>query len=175
MGAIRKHLPVKLFVGFIFKEQAVFEKAKDILTGRFGKIDYESQIIPFSHTDYYEAEFGKTLSRKFIAFERLILPENLSKTKITANTIEEKLSVRKRRLVNIDPGYVDMARVVLASTKDYRHRIYLNKGIYAEITLFYQDKSFAAWEWTYPDYKSPDYISIFNAVREIYAGQIKNR
>jgi len=99
----------------------------------------------------------------------------LFKIKINTNIIEEKLSKHGLRIINIDPGYLDMAKLILASTKDYKHRIYLDKGIYAEITLFYQNKNFTPWEWTYPDYKSSDYIAIFNHIRALYAEQIKNK
>lgn len=175
MGRINKHQPVKLVIGFIFNNESILDKAEHILRKRFGKIDYESQILAFTHTDYYEAEFGKDLKRKFISFQNLILPENLPQIKIRTNAIEKKLSRNGMRSINIDPGYLDMAKLILASTKDYKHRIYLDRGIYAETTLFYQNKSFAPWEWTYPDYKSADYIRIFNRIREIYVGQIKNK
>ena len=173
MGRINKHQPVKLVIGFIFREEGILDKAKNILRKEFGKIDYESQALAFIHTDYYETEFGKNLQRKFISFQNLIRPQNLPKIKITTNTIEKKLSKNGLRSINIDPGYLDMAKLILASTKDYKHRIYLDKGIYAETTLFYQNKSFTGWVWTYPDYKSADYIRIFNQIREIYAKQRK--
>lgn len=175
MGRIKRQQPVKLIIGFIFKEENTLKKTKGLLRRNFGIIDYESQILPFTHTDYYAKEFGMPLKRQFISFRKLILPENLPKIKITTNTIEQKLSLAPLRSINIDPGYLNMAKLILASTKDYRHRIYLNRGIYAEITLFYQNKSFTAWEWTYPDYKTADYIAIFNHIREIYAEQIKNK
>jgi len=76
--------------------------------------------------------------------------------------------------VNIDPGYLDQAKLVLASTKNYVHRVYLNDGIYAELTLFFQDKSFQPWQWTYPDYRTPEYIGIFNHIRELFADQVKS-
>lgn len=166
---------VKLISGFIFQKEIVFDKARGILEKKFGKIDFESQILQFTHTNYYEPEFGNNLKRKFISFKKLIHPQSLPRIKITANAIENKLSRNGLRLVNIDPGYLDMAKLVLASTKDFKHRIYLDKGIYAEATLFYRNRSFTCWEWTYPDYKSDDYIEIFNRIREIYARQIKNK
>lgn len=175
MGDAKKHPPVKLIIGFIFKEEKVIDKAKGLLERRFGKIDFESQTLPFTHTDYYENEFGKDLRRRFISFKKLILAENLPKIKIITNLTEKKLSSHTRRQINIDPGYLSLAKLILASTKDYKHRIYLNRGIYAEITLFYQDKTFNSLEWTYPDYKTPEYIAIFNSIRDIYAEQIKNK
>jgi len=173
VGKINKHQPVKLVFGFIFKEEGILDKAKNVLEKMFGTIDYESQTLAFIHTDYYETEFGNGLKRKFISFEKLILPQNLPKIKIATNRIEERLSRDGLRLINIDPGYLDMAKLILASTKDYKHRICIGKGIYAEITLFYRNKSFAPWEWTYLDYKSADYVRIFNWIRDIYAQQIK--
>lgn len=175
MGRIRKQQRVKLIIGFIAKEQEIFNRAKDILKKKFGGIDYESQVLPFTHTNYYDKEFGKGLKRNFISFQKLILPQALPKIKIITNSIEKKLSYADSRLINIDPGYLDLSKLILASTKDYKHRIYLNYGIYAEVTIFYQDKTFKPWEWTYPDYKTPEYITIFNQIREIYAQQIKDK
>lgn len=175
MGQIKKHLPVKLIAGFIFKDERIFCRAECILRERFGKIDFSSDTLPFVHTSYYEREFGKDLKRKFISFQKLIPPQRLSRIKIITNTIEEELSQGENRLINIDPGYLNLPKLILASTKDYIHRIYINKGVYAEVTLFYQDKSFKFWDWTYPDYKSAEYIKIFNQIREIYADQIKDK
>lgn len=173
MGAIKRHPPVKLIIGLIFKEEEAFNRAFEALISRFGELDFKSKVLSFTHTNYYEAEFGRGLKKVFIGFKKLIPPQSLPGIKTIANKIEKGLSKGKRRTINIDPGYMDMAKLVLASTKDYKHRIYLNKGIFAEITLFYQNKSFLPWDWTYPDYKSRDYTEIFNKIREIYAGQIK--
>lgn len=175
MGKINTHQPVKLIIGFISRQESILDKAERILIKHFGKIDYESQTLAFGHTDYYRNEFGINLKRKFISFKKLILPQSLPKIKIITNIIEKKLSRAGLRLINIDPGYIDTAKLILASTKDYRHRIYLNNGVYAEVTLFYQNKSFRPWEWTYPDYKTPDYIALFNQIREIYVKQIKDK
>ncbi len=174
MGKVRKHSPVKLIAGFIFKDADCLNKAKVYLTKRFGKLDYESETIPFIHTDYYETEFGKDLKRKFISFNKLIHPEKLPDIKILTNKIEKKLSQDKCRRINIDPGYLDLSKLILATTKDYTHRIYLNNGIYAEVTLFYKDKKFCYWEWTYPDYRTGEYIEIFNNIRAIYEAQTRN-
>ena len=172
MGQIKKPKPAKLIVGFIFRDELTLCKAERLLERKFGKIDFESQVLAFGHTDYYEAEFGKDLLRKFISFKKLAPPQNLSKIKIATNLIERKLSSGTRR-INIDPGYLDMAKLVLATTKDYKHRIYIGRGIYAEVTLRYENKAFKPWEWSYPDYKSDEYIAIFNRIRQIYGQQIK--
>lgn len=141
---------------------------------RFGEIDFESAVFDFSQTDYYRKEFGPGLLRQFISFKKLIPAERLSKIKNLTNKIERKLSNSGRRTVNIDPGYICLSKLVLASTKDYKHRIYLGGGIYAEITLIYQGKIFVPWECTYPDYRSPEYIEVFNRIREEYASEIKS-
>lgn len=174
MGKVKTHKPVRLFIGFIFKDFDILNKADGYLRKHFGEKDFESQTLPFIHTDYYENEFGKNLLKKFISFKRLIKPEALSRIKIFTNELEKRLSFCSSRRINIDPGYLDLSKVVLATTKDYTHRLYLKKGIYAEVTLFCQDKIFKPWAWTYPDYKSAEYIAIFNQLRKIYAEQIKN-
>ncbi|MFA5356177.1 MAG: DUF4416 family protein [Candidatus Omnitrophota bacterium] len=171
MGKIRDSHPAKLIIGLIFRNEQVFNKAKTLLEKQFGKADFISPAFPFTHTDYYKAEFGSDLKRRFLSFKKLIGPHQLPRIKLKANSIEKKLSKGGRRLINIDPGYLDMAKLILASTKDYCHRIYLDKGIYAETTLIYRDKSFIPCEWTYLDYSSPGYIGIFNSIREIYACQ----
>jgi hypothetical protein len=173
MGSISKPQPVKLAVGFIFKDQAILLKAESILRKKFGDLDFESETLPFTYTDYYEKELGKGLKRKFISFKKLILPESLTHIKVLTNNIEKKLSVDAHRLINIDPGYVDLSKLVLASTKDFSHRIYMGRGIYSEVTLMYQDKTFNSKDWTYPDYRTPEYIAIFNRIREIFAAQLK--
>lgn len=175
MGKVAPNKPVKLIVGFIFKDKQAFDKGRSLLIRRFGKVDFESRPIPFSLTDYYREELGEGLLRVFISFNKLIPPQAISRIKILTNNIERRFSLAGRRLVNIDPGYLDMAKLVLASTKDYAHRIYLDKGIYGEITLTYQGKSFQGWQWTYQDFRSSEYINIFNQIRGLYAEQSKKR
>ena len=173
MGRIRPYRLVKLIVGFIFSNETHLLKARRVLEKKFGGVDFESTALSFTHTNYYEKELGKDLKRKFISFKELISPSSLPKIKIFTNKIEKKLSQQSKRQVNIDPGYIELSKLILASTKDYKHRIYLDRGIFAEITLFYQDKTFKAGEWTYPDYRTQDYIWFFNQIREIYREQIQ--
>ena len=175
MGKIKKHPPVKLIVGFIFKDQVAQDKALFFLKRSFGKIDFESQALNFQHTDYHQKEFGTGLKRKFISFQKLILPQDLAKIKNITNKIENKLSHLSLRRINIDPGYLDLAKLILASTKDHQHRIYLGWGIFAEVTLSFQNHSFKPWECTYPDYATSEYSAIFNQIRKIYAQQIKKK
>ena len=165
----RYNLKVKLVIGFIYKDEAIFIKAKERLRKKFGRVDFESTSIDFNYTNYYEAEMGKQLRRKFISFSKPISIQDLYRVKLYTNRLETKFLTAKCRQVNIDPGYIDSAKLVLATTKDYAHRIFLRKGIFAEITLSFRSSSFSANEWTYPDYCSKEYIDIFNQIRKLYA------
>lgn len=160
---------VKLFVALISNNVETFDKARSVLEKRFkNPVDFESGILDFTHTNYYNEEMGENLKRKFFSFKKNVGLKNLAKVKLLANKIEKKFSRHGKRTVNLDPGYLDLSKVVLFSTKDYSHRIYAGRGIYAEVTLFYEDKKFKAWPWTYPDYKTDDYIKVFDSIREIY-------
>jgi len=174
MGQVKKHPPVKLIAGLIFKDKLSLDRARAALKRRFGEIDFESQVLAFNLTDYYKKEFGEDLKKSFVSFKKLVDPARLTSIKIATNKIEKRLSKGPRRLVNIDPGYLDLAKLILASTKDYIHRIYLGRGIFAEMTLYYEGDSFVPWKWTYPDYRTPAYIEIFNRIRELYLTQIKD-
>lgn len=172
MGIPRRPEPVKLFIGFIFRDDAVFAQARAVLIRKFGAPDSESPSFPFTHTHYYSAEFGGDLRRKFVAFSRLAHPRALAVVKCVTNEIERYFSKDGRRSINIDPGYLTLSKVVLATTKDYTHRIYLDKEIYAEVTLYYRDTSYRPHEWTYPDFRTPGHISFFNGLRVLYGRQI---
>jgi len=175
LGKIKKKGLVKLIVGFIFKEEKVLTEAKKILEKRFGRCDFESESIAFTHTDYYEKEMSCDLRKKFLSFQKLIKPESIFKIKHFTQRLEKIFSLNRKRRINIDPGYLDLSKLILATTKDYKHRIYLREGIYAEVTLYYERGSFQAFDWTYPDYKTPEFIQIFNKIRKIYQESIKGR
>ncbi len=174
MGTLREQLPVKAIIGVLTAEPSILPNVYQELTDQFGPIDYRSELLPFTSTNYYEAEMGKGLQRQFISFENLIDAGTLADKKLWTNEIEQVFAEKdiSRRRVNLDVGYVCMAKLVLASTKDHAHRIYLRDGIYAEITLRFYRKTFQPWEWTYPDYRSPTYIAIFNQIRTIYREQL---
>ncbi len=173
MAEVREHKLVKLVIGMFTNRLELFQEALKALEKRFGPVDYESPLLPFAKTDYYEEEFGKDLKRKFYSFKRLIKAEDLLRIKIFTNNLEKKFSKEENRLFNLDPGYLAPAKLVLATTKDYQHRIYYGKGIYGEVTLRYKKGSFIPWEWTYPDYRTKEYIEIFNHIRKIYMEQLR--
>lgn len=174
MGAVTKPNKVKLISGLIFSEPGLFGEAKRLLEKAFrNRVDYESATIDFTYTDYYAAEMGGVLKRRFISFKRPVPLEGIHRVKIRSNDIESRLSNSGRRRVNIDPGYLELSKLVLFSTKDYTHRIYLADGIFAEPTLFYRDGKFNPWPWTYPDYRTPEYAGIFEDIRNIYRRGVK--
>ncbi|MFH2137888.1 MAG: DUF4416 family protein [Candidatus Omnitrophota bacterium] len=165
MGIPLKHEKVRLIIGLIGKE-SLFDDVKKVLIKKFGSIDYESECLNFNFTDYYNAEIGTDLKRKFLSFKKYFLPEELSDIKLFTNKVEEKFQeMPGKRRVNIDPGYLNLSKLVLATTKDHQHRLYVGKGIFAEVTLRYRGKTFMGWDWTYPDYQSVEYIKIFNHIR----------
>lgn len=175
MGEIKKPLPEKLITALIYKEENIYIGAKEILQDRFGNIDFESPKINFIYTDYYNNETGTGLIRRFISFEKLVDPGKLSSIKVLTNEIEQQFlyeNTNKRR-INIDPGLLSMSKFILATTKNYSHRIYIGQGIFAEVTLKYENKDFTGFDWTYPDYKTDEYRKILGEVREIYKEQIK--
>jgi len=130
LGKIKKYnRNVKLIVGFIYKDEAVFIAARDKLVKRFGRFDFQSGPVDFNCTDYYSGEMGAGLKRRFLSFSQYMPMQDLYLVKLYTNRLEKRFMAGFSRQVNIDPGYLDMARLVLASTKDYAHRIYLRKGI----------------------------------------------
>jgi hypothetical protein len=173
MGKVKEPLPVKLIASTFAASEELLEEAKVRLGQEFGPIDYESQLLPFEHTTYYAGEFGEGLKRRFVAFEEFVHPGELMEIKLLTNALEMEWAVEGKRRINIDPGYVSYSKLVLATTKNHAHRIYLGQGIYAEVTLHFRDGTFRAWPWTYPDYASPPLIAIFNQIRGIYVKQLR--
>lgn len=157
---------VKPFVGMLSKEEPLFDEIKKRLEEFLGPTDAESPVWSWEHTDYYEKELGKGLKRKFLFFSNLINPEKLPDIKIKTIEIEGIYSESGKRRINLDPGYIHPAKVVLSTRKDYSHRIYLRDGVYAEVTLYYQDQSFQPLPYTYLDFRSREYIELFNEIRK---------
>ncbi len=175
MGEVKEPEPVKLIMGMISSEISLFDLVQERLSQEFGPIDFESELMPFNHTDYYEPEMGKNLKRKFVSFLNLIEPDDIVDIKISTNRLEKEFLSSDGRRINLDPGYIELSKLVLASTKNHQHRVYLGKGIYGEVTLQYTKGSFQPWPWTYPDYKTKDHIEIFNQIRKIYQEGINQR
>jgi hypothetical protein len=168
--------PVKLIVGLIVADAAIVAAVRPRLEATYGKIDLETAAMPFVATHYYEREMGPNLHKILWSFETLMPPDALAAVKQTTNAVERAFAVQDgsawRRRVNLDPGYVDLAKLVLATTKDRQHRLYLGQGIYGEVTLRFTGGRFVPWAWTYPDYRTPEYLSFFAAVRRRYRQQL---
>jgi Domain of unknown function (DUF4416) len=168
--------PVKLIAGLILAREAPVVAVRRQLEASYGPIDLETERFPFMATRYYEREMGPELQRLFWSFEPLIAPDMLAGIKRATNAVERTYARWDgqgwRRQVNLDPGYVDLAKLVLATAKDRQHRLYLGQGIYAEVTLRFTGGHFVPWEWTYPDYRTPAYLAFFDAVRRRYRQQL---
>ncbi len=164
---------VKLIVSLFSGDGCLIGEALRELSARFGRADFVSAPFPFAYTDYYEKEFGGSLLRRFAAFARLIRPEELPDVKGWTNALERRLSAGGRRRVNIDPGYLAKAHLILATGKGYTHRPYLRDGIYADLTLLYRDRRFHSLPWTYPDYAGDEVIGMLVRIRERYLLQLR--
>jgi hypothetical protein len=166
---------VKLIVSLFSGESRLLGDAIRALSEEYGKVDFISASAPFAYTDYYTKEFGASLIRRLVAFDRLIRPDSLTDVKLWTNTLECRLSVEGRRRVNIDPGYIARAHLLLATGKGYSHRPYLKDGIYADLTLIYRNRAFQSLPWTYPDYAGGEMIGILTRIRDKYVLQLKGK
>ena len=166
---------VKLLMSIIYADDAVLKLPLEILSDHYGDIDFISEQMPFHYTAYYAEEMSSSLVRRFIFFDTLIPPESLPDVKIFTNDIETKFSVDGNRRVNIDPGYISKAHLILATGKGYTHRPYLRDGIYADLTLIYRDKAFQTLPWTYPDYAEKTLTDMFISIRSKYLMQLKSK
>ena len=165
--------PVKLVFSLFAKEAALINETLEILSSAYGQPDFISAILPFDYTDYYCAEMGHGLVRRFVTMEKLIRPEELPDIKLATNAIEDNLSSNVQRRINIDPGYISKANLILATGKSYTHRPYLRDGIYADLTLVYQGKKFCSLPWTYPDYADEKQLLMLGKIRDKYLLQLK--
>lgn len=174
MGTATFPPPVKLIIALMGRDLHVLESTRVALSERFGLIDAVSEVYPFTFSDYYTDEIGDGLIKQFISFSNLIDPVQLVDVKLMSNAMEQatpRPDGRAGRAVNIDPGYITAAKLILATTKDYSHRIYLGKGIYAEVTLQFRHGTFIPFEWTYPDYRTVMVLTYFSHVRTLYLQQ----
>jgi hypothetical protein len=175
MGMAREPDPVKLIASLLTGQPALLADAKSSLSFIFGPIDFQGDLLPFDHTDYYAAEFGADLQRQIVTFQRLVDPGDLPAVKLQTNELEWSVAAAGKRCVNIDPGYVSLGKMVLATTKNHAHRLYLGQGVYGEGTLVYRQGRFQPWPWTYPDYASERYCAMFDEIRRRYKAQLRNR
>lgn len=155
----------KIFFGLIYRNLEQCEKTIELIKS-LAPIDIESNEIPFDFTDYYNEEFGSLLKRKWVSIDKKIPENELVHFKQTSIEWEKELAIDNKRTVNCDPGGISESKVVLVTTKNYSHRIYIGNGIYGEVTLIYKNKTFKPLEWTYPDYQSETFIQFALKCRE---------
>jgi len=177
----KPHLPpkVKLVCGILTADKDLARRGRQLLTRVFGPVDTEAGPWSFDTTDYYEAESGTDLQRFFVSFAHLDRPERLAEIKRATNDIEALIAedceaTGPPRPVNLDPGYITLDKLVLATTKGYSHRIYLGTGIYAEVTLRYEKGRWQPWPWTYPDYAQDTYHAFFTSARDTLHEQLQS-
>ena len=168
-------LPVKAFMSIIAGNAEMISELVRLLIKEGKNIDVISELFAFSHTDYYEKEMGASLVRRFVAFDRLISPDDIIDIKHYAYCLEGRYKDSNgRRKVNLDPGYIAPEKIILSTFKNFSHRIYLGKGVYADITLIYRGGEFKSLEWTFPDYREPTMQSCLISVRKRYMLQLRN-
>lgn len=165
----------KLFYAVIYGDEELFEKTLVPLSEKWGEIDFISRMFPFDKTAYYEAEMGSALKRKFVSFKPLIEPEALIDAKLYSESIEKSFSVDGRRRINLDPGYIDYMKLILASFKYAPHKIYLTDGIYADLTLIYSKGRLSSFPWTFPDFRDETYHSSILRMRELFKKSYSGR
>ena len=175
MSIPQKPPPAKLVIGLFMGKKVLFTETIDQLAHAWGAIDMVSPWLPFNQTEYYYPEIGFPLFRRLVAFEELVQQETLAEIKLFTNKIERRFSQQGKRAVNIDPGYLVAERFVLATGKNFTHRIYLQKGIYADLTLIYQKGRFRPLAWTYPDYAGAVIIGFLTTIRDRYLYQLRTR
>lgn len=178
MGIPREPKPVKLFIALLCSHESLLPVVEEALVERFGPMELASPSFPWEMTDFYQKEMGPKLLRKFISHLALITPDRLAEIKTMSQQLESNFlwheGRKKGRRVNIDPGYLDANKVVLATTKDAAHRIYLRSGIYGEATLTYRHGSYHPHDQTYPDYRWEETLSYFARLRSKYMEQLKH-
>ncbi len=175
MGIVGTPLPVVFFAGILSRGEDNLRRALDALATDIDSVEIQASVEHFTYTDYYEKEMGSDLLRTFVLFRSLKNRESLADIKIITNAIEQTLAIDSKRVVNLDPGYIALEHVILATTKGYAHRIYLRDGIYADLTLVFNNGTYRALQWTYPDYSEARTILLFNDWRGHYKKVMKCR
>ncbi len=176
MAQPKPFTPVKLVCGVIFGRASLYDRAKSLLVEAHGPADMESPAFDFDLTDYYEEEMGTGLKRRFLSFARLAGPERLAAIKLETNACEETIRREAgagRRPVNLDPGYLTASALVMATAKDFSHRIPLSDGIYAHLELLFTRTDARFLDWTYPDMRRDACRHFFLDVRKKYLEELR--
>ena len=167
-----------MIVGILAADQRCLDSAVKVIDNAFGMIDFVSDVWHFTQTDYYKDQTGPDILRQFVSIEKLIDPGELAAIKHKTNKLEQKLAkeldLSLPRPVNLDPGVIEPSKLVLATTKNYSHRIYIGDKMYAEVTLIYDKSEWKPFAYTYPDYRQSAYWDFFSKVRSRLLEQLKS-
>jgi hypothetical protein len=164
-----------LFVGSLFSSSEVFASVIPVLRERFGESFYQSPSLAWNYSSYYDEELGVPLFRNFLFFDTVVDPLCLADAKRATSKMEEEFSTNGKRRINLDPGYLTLAKVVLASGKNYSHRICLARGIFCELELFYEKGRFNPLPYTYFDYRDKAFMKIFTDARTLFKKKLNRR
>ncbi len=183
MWNLKEPKPVKLIIGILAADQKALSAAIEMIEDKLDRIDLKSDVWPFNQTDYYKDQTGPNILRQFVSTDRLIDPVKLAEIKLKTNKLEQKLVHRLSSIVhpplprpiNLDPGLIEPSKLVLATTKNYSHRIYIGKNIYAEVTLIFDKGCWQPFAYTYPDYRQQCYFEFFEKVRNRLLEQLKQK
>jgi len=175
MSTIKAPVPVALFFAALYAPVFTDERAAELIFENFGKPLLPGPVSAFTFSNYYEGEMGRDLRKAFFLLDRLIDPSELPEWKVRAMSQEEQYARNGKRTINLDPGYLDAPRLVLATAKNFAHRIYLGRGVYGDVQLYVKDGKFQSNPWTYPDYQFPAHIEFFERGRKVYMEKIKAR
>lgn len=171
MGTPHIPAPVRLVLGILANSAESMAAARLCLLERFGALDHELPPIPFRWTNYYQDELGDSPLRSILSFAGPVSREQIPDIKLWTNAQEDLFAKGGGRPVNLDPGYMTLGQFFLATTKDQRQRVYVRDGIYVEPTLYYQNGQWHAFDWTYRDWQSPEYLAFFDVARQRFAYQ----
>ncbi|RPI00754.1 MAG: DUF4416 family protein [Calditrichaeota bacterium] len=173
MGDI--HLPKKvcLICAVCYQQDYDRDAVFTELQQQYGTILNVSDVLHFNHTTYYAEEMGEDLKKVFISFAQWINADELAAIKIFTNAIEQNHCENGKRRINIDPGYIELPKLVLASTKNFSHRIYIGRGIYGDVQLCWRQGGFQSNPWTYDDYKDEIVVTFFESIRKEYHQQLQ--
>ena len=174
MGRTREPDRVKGICGIISRPEIDSDIIRKNLREILGDIDSGSGDFDFSYTNYYESEMGRDLRRMFFSFRDLIEPDAIAEIKLKTNAIEDAYAIDGKRRINLDPGFIHSAKLVLATTKNFAHRVYIRRGIYGDVQLRHMHGKWVAHDWTYPDYQTPEALAWFTQVRQNYQKQVKH-
>jgi len=179
MWELKEPGQVKLIIGILAADENCLKKAAEKIEAEFGNIDIISDIWPFTQTDYYKEQTGENILKQFVAIEKLTEPAELADIKHRTNAIEKRLAkelaVDLPRPVNLDPGIIEPSKLILATTKNYSHRIYIGKKMYAEVTLIFDNGKWQTMPYTYLDYAQQCYHDFFSKIRKKLLEQLKSK